>query len=275
MGKFFSIIFFVESFNSEINQKYITENIVNKICEILGCDYDKLGYILLHPDYNNKDIGYLYKKKNKEKFYSRDIPSIMYGIKYKDEKSSPCLLYETNRSNWMSYSDFEVRINYPLVESNYLRFEIVIKKSLLKNKNIKLEEYIKILDLLNENNFKVNTSFTHYYSGSNSRSIIKGFDSFFSTIEEKYIINRALEHNFDWKNKIVDVFLYNTFRRDCLNDIQLSKLEKIVGKENIIYDNEYLIFKYCNCESEYLIEKYIPSIKKIRLRMFFKKNNMM
>lgn len=275
MGKFFSIIFFVESFNSEINQKYITENIVNKICEILGCDYDKLGYILLHPDYNNKDIGYLYKKKNKEKFYSRDIPSIMYATKYKDEKSSPLLLYETNRSNWMSSSDFEVKIDYPFSEKFCLRFEIVIKKSHLKNKNIKLEEYIKILNLLNENNFKVNTSFMHYYSGSDSRDILEGFDTFLNTIEEKYIINRTLKHTFDWKNKIVDVFLYNTFRRDCLNDIQLSKLEKIVGKENIIYDNEYLIFKYCNCESEYLIEKYIPSIKKIRLRMFFKKNNMM
>ena len=275
MIKYYTIKFFVEYFDDKINQEYITENIADKICDVLGCDYHKMGFILLHPDHDCKDLGSLYLKKNKAKFYKRNIVSRMYGEKYKDEVSSPRLIYESYRSEFASYSNFTIDIDYPLKSTGCLEFEIVVKKSLLRKKKITLEEYIKILNILNDHNFKVNTSFIHLYRGSGSRVIAMGFATFLNTIEENYIRERAIAHMFDWKNKLVDVFMYNTFPKECLDDKQLAKLTKIVGKNNVKTYKDYVIFKSCRLSIIYLFQKYLPTIKKLRLRRFFKKNKMM
>lgn len=70
MFKYYTIKFFVEDFDDIINQEYITENIVDQICDVLGCDYHKMGFILLHPDHDCKDLGSLYLKKTKQNFIS-------------------------------------------------------------------------------------------------------------------------------------------------------------------------------------------------------------
>ena len=275
MFKYYTIKFFVEYFDDKINQEYITENIADKICDVLGCDYHKMGFILFHPDYISRDIGKTYLKKNKAKFYKCNIVSIMYGEKYKEDCSSPWIFYESYRSEFASDSDFTIYIKYPPKSTGCLEFEIVVKKSLLRKKKITLEEYIKILNILNDHNFKVNTSFVHLYRGSGSRVIAMGFATFLNTIEENYIMDRAIAHRFDWKNKLVDVFMYNTFPKECLDDKQLAKLTKIVGKNNVKTYKDYVIFKSCRLSIIYLFQKYLPTIKKLRLRRFFKKNKMM
>lgn len=70
MFKYYTIKFFVEDFDDIINQEYITENIVDKICDVLGCDYHKMGFILFHPDYISRDIGRTYLKKTRRNFIS-------------------------------------------------------------------------------------------------------------------------------------------------------------------------------------------------------------
>ena len=80
---------------------------------------------------------------------------------------------------------------------------------------------------------------------------------------------------FDWKNKLLDVFGFNTIIKESIPNNVLKKLEKIIGKKNVFIDDEYITFIYPVCKLRYLFDKYIPSIKKIRIRKLLKENNLL
>ncbi|MGN1371990.1 MAG: hypothetical protein ACI4XM_06945 [Candidatus Coprovivens sp.] len=272
MKKYYIIKIFVEDYNRNIDQKKITEQIVDEICKILNCNYDRIGYMLLHPDYDFKDIGKMFT--NKKEFYNVNIESKMRGKKHPNEFGAPSLIYEQKPQNNSEYSDFEIEINYP-INQEYLSWEIVVQEKLLKNKCIELTDYKKILDLITKNGFLINTSIMHYYSGSSNRYLINGYDHIFSTFEEKKVSDQSINHLFEWKNKIIDIFLYNAFKKECLTEKKISELEELIGSNNIIFDDDYIIYTYNTSKSKYLMERYIPSTSKKKLRNFFKKNNMM
>lgn len=278
MGKYYTIKFFVDSFenvDNKVNQRKITEEVIDKICEILGCDYDKAGFLLWHPDYAEREIGKKYLKKNLKKFYKCDIPILMQGVKHPENYASSTLFFEKKMKEFDFYSDFIFTISYPIRKDGYLEIQIVVKESLLNDKNFTLDIYLNMLKVLTENNFKLNNSFVHYYRWSKSRNVVDGFDGFLYTWQENFINVLANNHVHNWKNKIVDVFLFNTFLMSCLNEEQLKELEELVGKENVIYHGEYITCRYYKYKGLYLLEKHIPSMKKIKLRKFFKKCGMM
>ncbi len=278
MPRYCTMKFFIDNCDKNLNQRKITKELVDKICELLGCDYDRLGWILWEPDYPSRQSGRMYKKKNSEMFFKQKIESIVYPIKHPEEApSSPCLRYESQNKYCEEVFDFEMSIGYSFNRKKfYTKINITIKKNLLKNKKISIDLYRELINLINKNNFHIHSSLMHYHTSQKAESALSGISTgFFHTIEEWILIHKALDHKFDWKGKILDVFCFNTIIKESIPNNVLSKLEKIIGKKNIIIDDEYVTFIYPVCKLRYLFDKYIPSIKKMRIRRILKKSNLL
>lgn len=278
MPRYYTLKFYIDNYDKNLNQRKITKDLVDKICELLGCDYDRLGWILWEPDYPSRQSGRMYKKKNSEMFFKQKIESIVYPIKHPEEgPSSPCLIYETDEKGLQIAPSFEISISYAQNPEKFsTRIEITVPKILLKHKKININIYQELLKLINKNNFHVHYSLLHCHTKRLDSYTIHGMShGFFYTIEEWLIIDKALNHVFDWKNKLLDVFCFNTIIKESIPNNVLSKLEKIIGKKNIFIDDEYITFIYPVCKLRYLFDKYIPSIKKIRIRKLLKDNNLL
>ncbi len=278
MPRYYTLKFYIDDYDKNLNQRKITKDLVDKICELLGCDYDRLGWILWEPDYPSRQSGRMYKKKNSEMFFKQKIESIVYPIKHPEEApSAPSLLYESNTNDWETRPKFEILIRYSFnIEKFCAIIEINIPKKMLKSKTISITLYQEILNLINKNNFHIHSSLLHYHMNRNDSEILSGtFFKIFNTIEECLIKIKAHHHMFDWKNKLLDVFSFNTITKESIPNNVLQKLEKIIGKKNVFIDDEYMTFIYPVCKLRYLFDKYIPSIKKIRIRKLLKENNLL
>ena len=66
---YYTMEIYIGSYPSEIIGREMLE-IADEISSILGCTYEKLGYSLLHPDYDYKQIGKSFRngKKGRTKF---------------------------------------------------------------------------------------------------------------------------------------------------------------------------------------------------------------
>ena len=71
MPRYYTLKFYIDNYDKNLNQRKITKDLVDKICELLGCDYDRLGWILWEPDYPSRQSGRMYKKKNSEMFFKK------------------------------------------------------------------------------------------------------------------------------------------------------------------------------------------------------------
>ena len=71
MPRYYTLNFYIDNYDKNLNQRKITKDLVDKICELLGCDYDRLGWILWEPDYPSRQSGRMYKKKNSEMFFKK------------------------------------------------------------------------------------------------------------------------------------------------------------------------------------------------------------
>lgn len=56
MECYYSIRMFIDNYPAAINCND-TMAMADEISALLGCEYDWLGYSLLHPDYDYKDLG--------------------------------------------------------------------------------------------------------------------------------------------------------------------------------------------------------------------------
>ena len=66
---YYSIRMYIEEYPSQINC-YEIMSMADEMSSLLGVKYDKLGYILLHPDYDYKDLGIMLANnlKNRKRF---------------------------------------------------------------------------------------------------------------------------------------------------------------------------------------------------------------
>ena len=67
---------YIGSYPSEIIGREMLE-IADEISSILGCTYEKLGYSLLHPDYDYKQIGKSFRNSyvvlwRRNRFFAND-----------------------------------------------------------------------------------------------------------------------------------------------------------------------------------------------------------
>ena len=94
---YYTMEIYIGSYPSEIIGREMLE-IADEISSILGCTYEKLGYSLLHPDYDYKQIGKSFRngKKGRTKFINLQIPMLYYG---EETDSSPTIEFECHMKN--------------------------------------------------------------------------------------------------------------------------------------------------------------------------------
>lgn len=278
MSTYYTMIFYIDDYDKNLNQGKITKELVDKICELLGCDYDNLGWILWEPDYPSRQSGRMYKKKNSEMFFKQKIDSVVHPIKHPEEgPSSPCLVYESHTKGCEMAPNFQILIRYSTnIEKFCASIEINVPRKMLKSKKLNINLYNELLTIINKNNFHIHYSLVHYHKNRKDSYALGGISiGIFHTLEEWLIMGKSHLHFFDWKNKVIDVFMFNTITKDSISEECLSKIKKIVGNKNIVFHDKYITFIYPVYKFRYLLDKYLPSIKKIRIRKVLKKFNLL
>jgi len=257
MSAYYSIRMYIEDYPSTINCKNLLE-MADEISQLLGCHYDHLGYMLLEPDYDFKDLGLLLKnnKNNREKFIKMSILQNYYGHK-EELQTEPSIMFELKPKDNITLPYYLVQLDYPIRTSQYLCIRIDIKEDLL-SKELTLEEFKCIQEIVASKGYIINSAFLHYYSGNFHRTVLDGIECGFATINDLRIINRAIEFHQEWKNKLMDVFYMNSFNKKIVTSETIGEIEKLVGNENIIEDEQKFIFKLPQSKSTYLLNRLIP-----------------
>lgn len=266
MSKYYSILLFIENFSKKINNSQVL-NIADGICKYLNCDYDYLGYSLLHPDYDYKDIGVSMKKTyNKHEFLTLNIPNHFYGKE--SIPSAPYVFFEVSEKNNSSFPDFVISFRYPVFDNEAVEIEIVANSKLVSF--ISLNQFSDIISLVNSNEYVVNSALLHYYRGSNKRLILSGGQMGLCSIEENRTIKKSVMHRANYKDKLLDIFLFNSINKKCLPIELIKKAIEIVGSENVVDKDSMFTFSLSQSLSKYLLNNYFPTLDKRKLRKIFK-----
>lgn len=270
---YYSIRIYIEEYPSKIDCCKILD-IANKICLLLGCEYEKMGYILLHPDYDYKDLGVMFCNSNEEKEYFRklEIPLRYYG-KGDEEPSAPSIIFEIPALNESSLPYFSIIFEYPVSDVHYLCIEIDVKADLMENK-ISLNIFKCVQDVFWSFGYKINTAFLHYYSGNMKRIMLEGGICGVTTVNDWRIIDHSIAYMANWKNKIMDVFYMNSIKKQAITNSSIEKLRSIVEIENLIEEDYMIMFKLSQSLSTYLMNRYISTGERKKIKKLLQKENL-
>lgn len=259
---YYSIRMYVDEHPLSINCQDLLE-MADDISELLGCKYDYVGYALLDPDYDYKDLGIMMKntKKNREKFLNLSIPTI-FGGKRDNISSAPSVFFEVEGKDSIELPIYEIELMYPTNNTQYLCIQIDIKEDLLL-KELTLTDFNKVQEIVSSKGYAISSSFLDYYTGSSRRMNLDGGECGFTTVNDWRIIDHAIRFRQDWKDKIMDVFYMNSFNKSLLTKDVLDNIIKIVGGENVIDCGKKIIFKLPQSKSSYLMNR-IMSMKSRR-----------
>lgn len=264
-NSYYSIRMYIAEYPLVINCQDLLE-MADAISNLLGCKYDYLGYTLLDPDYNYKDLGVMLKntEKNRKKFLKLSIPTTYKGKK-DDWLAAPFVRFEAKGKNDYQYPFYELRFDYSSSKSQYLCISIDIKERLLA-KEITLKDFNKVLDIVNSKGYVIQSSFLDYYVGNSKRVNFDSGESAFDTANDYRILDHSVKFREEWKNKIMDVFYMNTFDKKLVSSDAIEKIAKIVGKENLIWHEQKFIFKLPESKTSYLLNRIltVKSRRKIK-----------
>lgn len=271
-NKYYSIRMYVEEYPMTINCQDLLE-IADEISNLLCCNFDYLGYVLLHPDYDYKDLGIMMKstKKNRDKFLDLSIP-ITFESEKDDLSSAPFITFEMRAKDNIELPFYEIQLIYPVESAHYLCVQIDIKEELL-TREITLKDFSKMQDIISSKGYVINSAFLDYYTGNSRRMTLDGGECGITTVNDWRIIDHAIRFRQEWKDKIMGVFYMNSFNKEIITNNTLNEIVKIVGIENIIEHEQKLIFKLPQSKSSYLLERIILTKDRRAIKRILEKEN--
>lgn len=269
---YYSIRMYVEEYPLIINCRDLLE-IADKISSLLGCKYDYLGYVLLDPDYDYKDIGIMMKntKKNRKEFLDLSIPTIFLGKK-DAISSAPFVTFEIKPKDNIELPIYEIQLMYPIKNSQCLCVQINIKENLIA-RELTLTDFNEVQDIVSSKGYVINSSFLDYHTGNLRRMVLDGGECGITTVNEWRIIDHSIKFDQEWKNRIMDVFYMNAFNKKIVSSEALEKIIKIVGDENIIDNEQKIIFKLPQSKSSYLFNRIISAKSRRAIKRILEKEN--
>jgi len=269
---YYSIRMYVEEHPTVINCQDLLE-MADEISNLLGCNYDYLGYVLLHPDYDYKDLGVMMKntKKNRDKFLNLSIP-ITCESKKDDLPSAPFITFEMRTKDNIELPFYEIQLVYPTQSSQYLCVQIDIKESLMI-REISLTDFGKMQDIVSSKGYVINSAFLDYYIGNSRRTNLDSGVGCITTINDWRIIKHSVKFRQKWKNRIMDVFYMNSFYKKIISSEALSNIVKIVGSENVIENEQKIMFKLPQSKSRYLLEMLVLMKDRRAIKQILEKEN--
>ena len=233
MSKYYSFRIYVDKFPSVIDNSAVY-TIAEKISELVQCDYDSIGYGLLHPDYDYyRDIGKSFSNNSsaKEKFLKLSIPIVYLGKT--GNKAAPFIKFELTPRNSSALSDFSVVFYYPSLSTSPLFVEIDIKAGLLVDP-ISSSQYLNIMDSLGTNRYQINSALLRYYSGNTKRTLLSGGQLGFCTLNDMRLLRRASRYNGANRiNKLMDIFMINSITNKAISSGAKAEICQIVGESNV------------------------------------------
>ena len=269
---YYSIKMYVEQYPLAINCQDLL-GMAEEISELFGVEYDYLGYVLLDPDCDYKDLGVMMKnsKKNRDKFIHLFIPTIYFGKKY-GESAAPFVAFETKTKDNIELPYYALQLIYPTNNSLYLCVQIDIKENLLL-KELTLADFKKVQDIVSSRSYVINSAFVYYYSGNSHRVVLDGGECGIITVNDWRIIEHVIRFRQEWKNRIVDVFYMNSFNKGIISSEAIDKIVEIVGNENIIEHEQKIIFKLPQSKASYLLNRIVSSKSKRAIKQILQAEN--
>jgi len=269
---YYSIRIYIEKSPESINCCNLL-NIADEISNLLSCDYDRLGYFLLHPDYDFKNLGreMINSHKNRKIFSGLEIPLLYYGKK-DENPSSPTISFDLKEKHSMCLPAYSVEFHYPILETQCLYISIDVKASLL-SKKISMADFVKIQEIIRNYGYEVNSAIMHYYWGNARRVILDGGEEGFITINDWRIIDHGIKFCNDWKDKLFDVFLMNSIKTDIISQEVKRKIIDIVGKNNTHESDGILTFGLSQSPIVYLLNRYITTYSRRKIKKILQDEN--
>ena len=248
-------------------------NMADEISCLLGCQYDSLGYMLLHPDYDYKDLGTMMvnNSTNRKQFMQLSIPLKYYGSK-EEMPSSPFIIFELKAKNDMKLPLYSIQLQYPSDDLQYLGIQIDICESLLL-KELKLKDFLKMHDIVGGKGYVINSAYMHYHYGNTRRMNLDGGECGITTLYDWRIIDHSIRFQQEWKNKVMDIFYMNSFNKEIISNEAMDRIVKIVGNKNIIEHEEKIIFKLPQSKLSYLLNRIRPMKSRRDIKQILQEEN--
>lgn len=222
MKKFHSLVFYLKNKNKKLYINTIKSDYIEPICKCFNHEINKVTLddedIEKEYDYNNLSLNDFYIGLNNKSiqfltFFSNETTNDepKFQIKFKSE-----------------YNQLEIRIDY-------------------ENIDISIEEYKKIVDVLN-NNMELRYSFLYDYNDKWDALYLSGIECGIMTFKRRKLIKEIKQHNSeDFFNSIIHIFSLNYISMDILSKDKLNAIIDIVGEGNYyLYNKKGIIFKCSN-----------------------------
>lgn len=95
-----------------------------------------------------------------------------------------------------------------------------------------------------------------------------------TTVNDWRIIDHSISYMENWKNKIMDVFYMNSIKKNIITVSAIERLRNIVGIENFIEDNDMIMFKLSQSLSTYLMNRYVSTNERKKIKKLLQKENL-
>lgn len=242
MSKYDSFRAFAEQFPVAVDNRAVFE-MAEKISAMFQLSYDRLGYRLLHPNHDYKEVGVMFSNGShaRDTFLSLDIPVLLHGKG--GEATAPVITFEMTPQNSSSLSDFAVALRYPAMKESPLIITIDVKSELL-GPPLTMGKHVDLMRLLSENGYQINSAFVHSCSGNTKRLALDGGRVGFCTPDEMRLIRNAIKYQgANYKNKLMDIFFINSIATKAISAAAMAAIQKIVGEDNVSYGD--WMFTFC------------------------------
>lgn len=222
MKKFHSLVFYLKNKNKKLYINTIKNDYIEPICKYFNHKVDKVTL-----DNENSEKEYDYNSLSLNDFYiDSNNKSIQFLTFFSNETTNdePIFLIKFKSE----YNQLEIRIDY-------------------ENIDISIEEYKKIVDVLN-NNLELRYSFLYDYNDKWNILYLSGIECGIMTFKRRKLIKEIKHHNSeDFFDSIIHIFSLNYINIDILSKDKLNAIIDIVGEGNYyLYNKKGIIFKCSN-----------------------------
>lgn len=238
MKKYQSLLFYIKNKHIKLDFCSIISNYITPICKVFHYNIDILNY---YGDFFGEGVEKECKYDEKQlfqKFY------IDLNNQYLQQLSF--LSGESSHDEWPI---FQIVLKYKLNELE-LRIDY-------ENRNINLDIYNSIIDLINNNNMDLISSFLYEYNDKYNILLLCGSEVGLMTYKKKTLLKKIVNHNNNFFNSIVGIFNLNYISKSLLTQDIIDQIIKIVGNNNYMSKENGIIIQCCSKNITQQIEKLI------------------
>lgn len=237
MKKYRSLIFYIK--NKKIKFNSILSNYVTPICEILDCNVDTINY---YGDFFGEEVEKQCEYNKKQIFQN-------YYIDLNNKYLQQLSFFKMKSSN-NEWPIFNITFKY-IFDKLELRIDY-------NTKNMDIQVYNAIIDIIKNNNMELVSSFSYDYNDKYNILLLCGSEVGLMTYSKKKLLKKVKSHdNYHFFDEIVGIFDLNYIDERFLTLVKKSRILEVVGDNNYICKEDGIIFRCNNSLIKHKIEKIL------------------